>query len=84
MAFVPKKIADLVRTQHWRIETECNLCYGQPGNAPMVTWILHFRHDPRAAGIPDAVYIETVNRVLASAGRIEPDGGVVSDCGEEN
>jgi hypothetical protein len=84
MAFVPKKIADLVRTQHWRLETESNLRYGQPGHAPMVTWIIHFKHDLRAAGIPDAVYVESLNGVLAVAGRIELDGSVIQDGEEES
>jgi hypothetical protein len=35
MAFVPKKIADLVRPQMWRLDTKVNLRYGQPGHAPM-------------------------------------------------
>ncbi len=79
MLFVPKKIADIVRTQMWRLETEINLRYGRPGNAPMVTWIIHFRHDPRAAATPDAVYIESVNSVLEFAGRIDSRGVIVFD-----
>lgn len=79
MLFVPKKIADIVRPQLWRIETEVNLRYGQPGHAPMVTWIIHFRHDPRGAATPDAVYVESVNRVLEFAGRINAAGEVISD-----
>lgn len=79
MLFVPKKIADLVRTQLWRLETEVNLRYGQPQHAPMVTWIIHFKHDPRAAATPDAVYIESVNGVLQSAGQINSRGYIVPD-----
>jgi hypothetical protein len=79
MVFVPKKIADVMRPQLWRLETEVNLRYGQPGQAPMVTWVIHFRHDPRAAATPDAVYVESVNGVLEFAGRIDAEGVVISD-----
>lgn len=82
MAFVPKKIADMVRTQHWRIETDYNIRYGQPHHAPMVSWIMHFRHDNRAAGTPDMVYVESVNRVLASAAQIDAQGVVALDIEE--
>jgi hypothetical protein len=79
MLFVPKKIADIVRAQMWRLETEVNLRYGQPGHAPMVTWVIHFKHDPRAAATPDAVYLQGVNRVLEFAGQIDAKGEVIFD-----
>jgi hypothetical protein len=79
MAFVPKKIADLVRAQMWRLETRANLRYGQVGHAPMVTWIMDFKHDPRAAGTPDAVYLESLDQVLNAAGQINDKGVVVPD-----
>jgi hypothetical protein len=78
MLFVPKKIADLIRPQMWRLETKVNLHYGQPEVAPMVSWIIEFNHDPRAAATPDAVYLESVNGVLASAGHIDADGNIVT------
>jgi hypothetical protein len=79
MAFVPKKIADLVRNQRWRLETKVNLRYGGPGHAPMVTWIIDFASDMTAAGRPDTVYLDSVNRVLNAAGRINAKGKIVSD-----
>jgi hypothetical protein len=82
MTFVPKKIADLVRAQHWRLETKVNLRYGQPGHAPMVSWIIHFRHDDRAAGTPEVVYLESVNGVLAVAGHIDANGDVTKEIDE--
>lgn len=79
MAFVPKKIADLVRPQMWRLDTKVNLRYGQLGHAPMVTWIINFNFDNRAAGRPDAVYLDSVNGILATAGHIDGQGTVVPD-----
>jgi hypothetical protein len=79
MTFVPKKIADLVRSQMWRLETRANLRYGQSGHAPMVTWIIDFTFDSRAAGRPDAVYLDSVNGILAAAGQIDSQGRVVPD-----
>ena len=67
MTFVPKKIADLVRPQMWRLDTKVNLRYGRTGHAPMVTWVIDFISDARAAGTPDAVYIDSVNGILISA-----------------
>jgi len=79
MLFVPKKMADLMRPQLWRLTTTRNLRYGRPGHAPMVTWIVEFEFDRRAAATPDAVYVQNVNGVLASAGRIDGAGKLVSD-----
>jgi hypothetical protein len=76
MAFVPKKIAHLVRPQMWRLNTQVNLRYGQPEHAPMVTWIIDFTFDRRAAGRPDAVYLDSVNGILAAAGKINSEGRV--------
>ena len=76
MTFVPKKIADLVRPQMWRLDTKVNLRYGRPGRAPMVTWIIDFISDARAAATPDAVYIDSVNGILTSAGSIDDKGKI--------
>jgi hypothetical protein len=79
MVFVPKKIAQLVRDQNWRLRTTWNLRYGgRGGHAPMVTWVLSFIWDPRATSTPDAVYRDSLNGILASAGRIEDDGRITS------
>jgi hypothetical protein len=77
MIFVPKKIAQLVHPQNWHVRTTWNLRYGGRGShAPMVTWILSFIWDPRAASTPDAVYRDSLNAILASAGRIDDDGRI--------
>lgn len=75
MVFVPKKIAQLVHDQNWQVTTTWNLRYGGRQNqAPMVTWIFSFVWDTRAASTPEAVYIDCLNKICASAGYIE-DGG---------
>ena len=79
MAFVPKKIADLVRPQMWRLDTKVNLRYGRSGHAPMVTWIIEFNYDARAPGTPDTVYLDSVNSILAASGRIDSDGNIIND-----
>lgn len=82
MLFVPKKIADLVRGQMWKVSTHTNLRYGQLGQAPMVTWIIDFKYDPRAIGTPDAVYLESVGEILDSAGEVLADGSLVRDLND--
>lgn len=80
MLFVPKKIADIARSQLWRLETDVNLRYGQIDHAPMVTWIIHFKYDRRAAATPDAVYVESINGILEFAGHINSDGEIIFDA----
>ncbi len=67
----------MVHDQNWKVKTLWNLRYG--GNArqsPMVTWILSFIWDPRAASTPEAVYRDSLREILASAGHIEDDGKI--------
>lgn len=80
MLFVPKKIAQLVRDQGWRIQTHCNLRYGgDDGEAPMVTWILCFEYDEAAIHDPDTVYRASVNSSVLKAGFVGQDGLVVEE-----
>ncbi len=74
MAFVPKRIADLVRTQGWRVETVHNIAYGGSGHASMVTWVLRFHWDLRVTSTPDAVYRDSVRSVLSAPGLIAENG----------
>ncbi len=77
MVFVPKKIAQRVHNHNWQVDTLWNLHYGgHSGHAPMVTWVLSFIWDERAQSMPDAVYKDSLNKILASAGYIEDDGKV--------
>lgn len=77
MILVPKKISSIVHNQNWHVKTLWNLCYGgNEGHAPMVSWIISFEWDERAAATPQAVYIESLTEILASAGRIEDDGKI--------
>lgn len=79
MIFVPKKISSIVHNQNWHVRTLWNLCYGgNDGHAPMVSWILSFEWDERAAATPQTVYRESLTKILASARRIE-DNGVMSE-----
>lgn len=75
MTFVPKKIAQLVHNDGWRIDTSRNVCYG--GNeaaAPMVSWVFQFVWDPRAATTPEQVYLESLASIFSSVTHIKPDG----------
>lgn len=77
MAFVPKKIAQLVCPQGWLVQTRYNLRYGgTEGRAPMVTWIIEFAWEIRIASTPDAVYRESLASVLSGVGRIAEDGSL--------
>lgn len=77
MIFVPKKIAQLVHAQHWRVNTSWNLRYGGiGGHAAMVTWVFTFLWDVRASSRPDEVYKDSLKQVLTSAGRIAESGKV--------
>jgi hypothetical protein len=77
MIFVPKKISSIVHNQNWHIRTLWNLCYGgNDGHAPMVSWILSFEWDERAAATPQTVYRESLTQILASARRIEDNGAI--------
>jgi hypothetical protein len=77
MAFVPKKIAQLVHHDGWRVETSRNLRYGgTAGRAPMVTWVIDFVWDPSTRARPDATYRQALAQVLSGAGRIEEDGTI--------
>lgn len=79
MAFVPKKIGQLVHNKGWLVRTERSLRYGGSGSAaPMVTFSLSFRWDTRSASTPHAVYRETLRSVLANVGHIADDGTVGS------
>jgi hypothetical protein len=79
LVFVPKKIAQLLSGQAWRMVVPANLRYGQPEHAPMVTWIMEFRHVPSAAGTPQANYLRNINGALAAAGSIDPAGEIIVD-----
>jgi hypothetical protein len=77
MALVPKKISQLVIPQGWRVATTANLRYGGAGGrAPMVTWILEFRSDPRATVTPQAVYRDSLKGVLTRSGHIAENGSI--------
>lgn len=77
MAFVPKKISQLVHPQGWRVMTTRNLRYGgQSGRAPMVTWIIRFVWDTQASDQPDVVYNASLRAVLAEVGKVEEDGSI--------
>ena len=76
MALVPKMISHRAHVQGWRVETRRNLRYGVGQEAPMVTWILHFRWDERASAQPELVYSESLSTILTGAGAIAEDGSV--------
>ena len=78
MVFVPKKIAQLVRDQGWRLKTTHNLRYGaSPHQAPMVSWIIEFITDPKSSRKPEAVYLRSVNDALTNVGEVTEDGRLV-------
>jgi hypothetical protein len=76
MIFVPKKIAKLLCHQGWRVETQRNLRYGGDARAPMVTWVMTFTYDARAARRPLSLYRASLRLALSGAGKIEEDGSI--------
>ncbi len=83
MIFVPKKISNLVYNQSWHVKTLWNLCYGgNQGHAPMVSWILYFQWDERTAATPQAVYTDSLNKILSSVAKIEDDGQLTKHYGD--
>jgi len=74
MCFVPKKIAQLVVRQGWRVTTARNIRYGGGARAPMVTWLLSFTWDTRVSSTPNAVYVDSLSSVLSKSGYIEESG----------
>lgn len=77
MIFVPKKISSVVHNQNWNVKTLWNLCYGgNDGHAPMVSWVLSFEWDARAAATPQTVYMESLTQILAFARRVEDNGNL--------
>lgn len=77
MLYVPKRIAQTANQYGWRAETLRNLRYGGIAQrAPMVTWIIDFRWDPRVSSKPDAIYRDSLKLLLSGAGTIAEDGTV--------
>jgi len=80
MVLVPKKIAFDAHTHGWRVDTVENLRYGgSQHRAPMVTWILRFAWDERAATEAPVVYHESLAQVLAYRGHINRTGRLHRD-----
>lgn len=75
MVLVPKRIAFDAHGEGWSVDTVENLRYGgSSGRAPMVTWVMRFRWEPRASSEPDTVYREALTRTLQRLGRIDANG----------
>lgn|SRR6185312_5496008 len=75
MLYVPKRIARIAHEYGWRTETVHNLRYGGASRrAPMVTWVIDFRWDARVSRQPDAIYRDSLKRILVGAGYIAEDG----------
>jgi hypothetical protein len=74
MAFVPKKISQLVLVQGWRVITSRNIRYGGGRRAPIVSWIFNFNWDTRVSSTPNIVYLECLKSVLAKRGYIAENG----------
>lgn len=84
MTVVPKAIAYVVHRDGWRVETVQNLAYGGRAEiAPMVTWVMYFRWDPRASTDAEDVYRESLEAVHANAGVIRADGIISPPLGGE-
>jgi hypothetical protein len=76
---VPKKIASLVHTQGWVIETNANWRYGgTEGAAPMCTWAISFSWDPRSTYLADAVYEDSLATIFRSFGMLSAGGELAS------
>jgi hypothetical protein len=66
MAFIPKRVADVARLHGWAVDIRRNVAY--PGGGPettMLSWVIRFRWDQRAAEAPIETYRASVATVLA-------------------
>lgn len=77
MAMVPKRISHVVHTQGWRVDTRRNLHYTGAGGAPMVSWIMDFRWDPRVSSMPSAVYLDSLRTISSGAAHVAQDGSLL-------
>lgn len=75
-AFVPKKIAHMVRAHGWLVKTVRNVRYGGGDHAPMVTWAFSFDWDLRATSTPTLIYREALVGIFENPGHIAADGSL--------
>lgn len=77
MALVPKRIAGNLSQQGWRVRTDLNVRYGgEPGSAPMVSWIFRLKWEPGGLATPRKAYEEAVAAVYERKGALEKDGSI--------
>lgn len=77
MIVVPKKIAQSVNADGWKVRTTKNVRYGGTvRRAPMVSWVLEFRGDNRSSRRPQEIYIESLRSILASPHHINQSGSI--------
>jgi hypothetical protein len=79
MNFVPVHLILRVAPAGWRLEVVQSIRYGgEPGTAPMVTWIIRYRRDNRTASIPSTVRRESIETIASSYAEINADGSLRS------
>lgn len=77
--YLPKAIAYRVHSEGWRVTTRENWRYRGYRRAPMVTFVFDVERDPRAAGNPRPIYLESLRTVLNRCGQITATGKLVQD-----
>lgn len=75
MLFVPMFLIGKLTPQGWLTEVVHSIRYGgEPGVAPIVTWVIRFRHDTRTAGFPLTVTNESLTALSTSCAYIDAEG----------
>lgn len=74
MALLPKKVIADTHRQGWKVTTRRNLRYGSAPVAPMVSWILDFKWDPRGSSAPQELYTESLEGAVAGVEEIDTSG----------
>lgn len=75
MIFVPVWLALKINPQGWQLRVVKNMRYGgEPGVAPIVSWIMEFEPDERVGGTPQARMRESLESVVSECYEIDADG----------
>jgi hypothetical protein len=75
MLFVPLYLIGKLTPQGWLTEVVHSIRYGgEPGVAPIVTWVIRLRHDTRTAALPLTVTNESLTTLSRSCAHISADG----------
>lgn len=79
MLFVPMYLIGKLTPQGWRVEVVHSILYGgEPGIAPIVTWVIRLRHDARTTSAPLTVVNESLTMLCTSCAHIDIEGNFIN------